>query len=56
MGQFETLLFLTCFLQKRENPALPMEYEIRNGRKTATGGGQEKTLRRICKIQEQHLT
>ena len=55
-GQFETLLFLIWFLQKRENPALPMEYEIRNGGNTATGSGQEKTLKRICKIQEQHLT
>ena len=56
MGQFETLiLFLTWFLLKRENPALPIEYEIRNGGKIATGGGQEKTLKRICELQEQHL-
>ena len=37
-----SILFLTWFLQKRENPALPMEYEIRNGGKTATWGGQER--------------
>ena len=33
-----------------------MKHEIRNGWKIATGGGQEKTLKRICELQEQHIT
>ena len=41
---------------KKKNPVLPIVYEIRNSGKTATGGGQEKTLKTICKLQEQHLT
>ena len=41
---------------KKRKPALPVEYEIRNGGKIATGGGQEKTLKRIWELQEQHLT
>ena len=53
--EYEAILNSHWFLQKRENPALPMEYEIRNGGKTSTGGGQEKTLKRISKLKEQHL-
>ena len=49
-------MFLTWFIQKKENNAVPVEYEIRNGGKIATGGGQEKTLKSICELQEQHLT
>ena len=41
---------------KKENPALLIKYEIRNGGKVSTVGGQEKTLKRICQLQEQHLT
>ena len=40
---------------EKRKPALPIEYEIRNGGKIVTGGGQEKTLKRICELQEQHL-
>ena len=41
---------------KKKKPALPIEYEIRNGGKIATEGGQEKTLKRIHELQEQLLT
>ena len=41
---------------KKRKPTLPIEYETRNGGKIATGGGQEKILKGIYELQEQHLT
>ena len=41
---------------KKRKLTLPIEYETRNVGKIATGGGQEKTLKGIYELQEQHLS
>ena len=41
---------------KNRKLTLPIEYESRNCGKIATGGGQEKSLKGIYELQEQHLT